>query len=377
MKKTLLAAALIAGYAGAASAQNSVTLYGVVSVGLQYESVNAPDNVTFKDGSTSASRFGMVSGQQNGSRWGVKGVEDLGNGLKASFVYESGVNVTNGSSSGFTRQATLALNSDSWGGLQFGRAVSPGTVAYSGIDPFGSSFGSSSQTSSQGQTFIRYSNMLQYSTPTISGFRALVGYSFDTGLSSNSAASGFNTNNKDRAASAGLRYANGPIVIAGIFDYVMSNNLNPANATNDTNIKSWTVGGTYDFKVVKLHAAYGQNIDGILGSNSVTNLANTGGDTNSASAAVFSKGGRTQSWMVGLSAPVGAAGKVFGSVQQRIAGGTFDQAFTGTQTTASIGYTYNMSKRTNLYAFYSYENNVANLKGATSNTVGAGIVHRF
>ena len=386
MKKTLLAAALLTGFAGAASAQNSVTLYGVVSVGMKYQSITSPDNTTFENGKTSASRFEMESGQQSGSRWGLKGVEDLGNGLKASFVYESGINVTSGASTGFTRQATLALDSNSWGGFQFGRAMSPGTVAFSGIDPFGASFGTSSLTSSQGNTFVRYSNMIQYSTPNISGFKGLFGYSFNPAVSSNTGTAGFETNNKDRVASAGLRYANGPILVAGIFDYMYSSDLVTAGDPADTNIKSWTVGGTYDFKVAKIHGSYGQNIDGILGASDLdANILSDDGPSNAASGALFFKGARTQSWMLGLSAPVGAAGKVFAGVQQRIAGGEYKDNIvvggtvieTATMTTASVGYTYGFSKRTNLYAYYSYQQNVANLKGADSNMVGVGLRHLF
>jgi len=386
MKKTLLAAALLTGFAGAASAQNSVTLYGVVSVGMKYQSITSPDGTVFENGNSSLSRFEMESGQQSGSRWGLKGVEDLGNGLKANFVYESGVNVTNGSSTGFTRQATLGLDSSSWGGLQFGRAMSPGTRAFSGIDPFGASFGTSSLTSSQGNTFVRYSNMIQYSTPNVSGFKGIFGYSFNPAVSSNSAGNGFETNNKNRVASAGLRYANGPILVSGIFDYMYSNDLNPVDSDTDTNIKSWTVGGTYDFKVAKIHGSYGQNIDGILGASDLdANILSDDGPTNAESGAVFSKGARTQSWMIGLSAPVGGSGKVFGSVQQRIPGGEYDQSITldgvtietATMTTASLGYTYGFSKRTNLYAYYSYQQNVSNLKGADSNMVGVGLRHLF
>ena len=385
MKKTLLAAALIAGYAGAASAQNSVTLYGVVDLGLEYQSIHAPDGTVFlENDKSSMSRFRMDSGQQSSSRWGLKGVEDLGNGLKASFVYESGITATTGASSGFTRQATLGLASDSWGSLQMGRAVSPGTVAFAGIDPMGHSYGTSAYSNSQGNTFIRYSNMISYASPDISGFKGLVGYSFDPGLDSNSEDGGFATSNKNRVASSGIRYANGPVLVSGIFDYVWSNDLNTSGSESDTNIKSWAIGGTFDFKVAKLHASYGQMIDGYLGASSLAADIVGGGDGNLSDGAFFEKGARTQSWMVGLSAPVGS-GKVFGSVQQRLVGGDFKEdrivgdlsLATGTMTTASIGYTYNFSKRTNLYAYYSYVNNVANLEGAKSNTVGVGLRHLF
>jgi general bacterial porin, GBP family len=383
MKKTLLAAALLTGFAGAASAQSSVTLYGVVSVGLRYQSVQAPSGDYFNNRGelkSSMSRFDMESGQQNGSRWGLKGVEDLGNGLKASFVYESGVTVTTGASTGFTRQATVALNGSSWGGLQLGRAVSPGTLAFAGIDPFGYSFGTASLTSSQGNTFIRYSNMIQYATPSMSGFKGWLGYSFNPVLASNSSPDGFETNNKNRVLSLGLRYANGPLLLSGIFDNAYSNSLNTGEF-NTGNIKSWAIGGTYDFKVAKLHASYGQSIDGIMNGAAIANLESNTGPTNDNDDLIFAQGGRLQSWMLGVSAPVGAAGNVFLSFQQRITGGEFnlteEGSSTATQSTASIGYTYNFSKRTNIYAYYSYMGNAGNIDGLNANTLGVGLVTRF
>src|SRR5690606_35802197 len=130
------------GFAGAASAQSSVTLYGVVDIGIQYQNLKFNSNDPFKDKSsgetkTSMTNVGLASGIQNGSRWGLKGVEDLGNGLKANFVYESGITVTTGASTGFTRQATVGLTSTTWGAVDLGRRTSPGTYAFSGIDPFG------------------------------------------------------------------------------------------------------------------------------------------------------------------------------------------------------------------------------------------------
>jgi len=377
MKKTLLAAALIAGYAGAASAQNSVTLYGVISTGFKYESVKAGSNAETQ------SSFGMDSGQWSGSRWGLRGVEDLGNGLKASFQLESGFNSTNGQQSQggrlFGRQATVALEGSSWGKIQLGRAVSTGTVMFSGIDPFGASFGTSSYTSSAGQTFTRFDNQITYATPSISGFNAMVGYTFNPGLSTNSAGNGFETNNKDRVASGGLRYANGPILVAGIFDYIYSNNLNTGGTgvDNDTNIKAWQVGGTYDFKVAKLHAAYGQEIDGLVGAaDAIENLIVDGGSESTGGSATFARGVRAQSWLVGVSAPIGS-GSLRVGVQQKRPGGDLKLINTATQTVASVAYTYNLSKRTGVYGFYSYANNLNMIDGAKSNTIGLGVRHLF
>lgn len=120
MKKTLLAAALLAGFAGVAQAETSVTLYGIIDTGIGYNKISGA-----KDGNAAkienGSRFGMINGVQNGSRWGLRGSEDLGDGLRAVFTLESGFDSGNGksgqSSRLFGRQATIGLASDSWGQL--------------------------------------------------------------------------------------------------------------------------------------------------------------------------------------------------------------------------------------------------------------------
>lgn len=375
MKKTLLAAALLAGFAGAASAQSSVTLYGVADVGYSYQSISAR-------GGETRTQFAMASGQHNGSRWGLKGVEDLGNGLKANFVYESAITLNTGASTGFTRQSTFGLTSSKFGAIDLGLRTSPGTWAFSGIDPFGAGFGSAALDASMGAQFIRFSNMIMYTTPNMSGFGAAIGYSNETGLASrgNGTVTGstFSTSNKMRALSVGVRYANGPLLISGMYD-----TYNPASGSQrTTSAKQWNLGGTYDLKMVKIHAAYGQNIDGIVeGQTTINNAAISGGDQNTGGGVLFVQGARTNSWMLGLSAPVGGAGKVFANVQQMIPGGDFKETIgalsSATQTTASLGYTYNMSKRTNLYAFYSYTNNVFMVSDVTANQLGVGVTHRF
>jgi len=386
MKKTLLAAALLTGYAGAAMAQNSVTLYGVVDVGLNYQSIK-PGSAA--PGTDTKSNFGLGSGQQAGSRWGIRGVEDLGNGLKANFVLEDGFDVRNGQADptglGFTRQATLGLASDSWGAVDIGRRTAPSTAAFSGVDPFAAGYGTGSLTTTIGTNFYRLSNMVMYSSPSVSGFRAMVGYSFNTGIPlrttfddyefPSGTVSEFGTGYKSRAVSVGLRYANGPILLAASFDNIQSPAVRTGPAAPKA-YKTWALGGTYDLKVVKIHAAYSQQIDGLLNNTNTITSVSTGGDTNSAGGLAFAPGARTQSWMVGLSAPVGT-GSVFASVQQKLPGGNLKELESANELGASIGYTYPFSNRTNLYAYYSYLNNAAMIKDATSNTVGLGIRHQF
>ena len=113
MKKTLLAVALLAGFASAAQAADSVTLYGLIDAGIGYEKVKFNGN--------SQSRVGAVQGVSSGSRFGLRGSEDLGDGLRAVFNLEAGFGPLNGNSlqSGrlWGRQATVGLDSDSWGRL--------------------------------------------------------------------------------------------------------------------------------------------------------------------------------------------------------------------------------------------------------------------
>jgi len=389
MKKTLLAAALLAGFAGAASAQSSVTLYGIVDIGILSQTLKSGDNFP---PSQTKNKTGMASGQQSGSRWGLKGVEDLGNGLSANFVYESSVSSNTGSSkTGFTRQSTLGVSSKSWGSVDLGRRTTPGTVAFAGIDPFGNGFGTAAIDSSMGMAFARYSNMIMYSTPNLNGFSGNIGYSFDAGGTNvgqvpdpskfENKFDAYNSTTKTRAFGLGLRYGNGPLVVAGTYDAIMPPTwaAGAGAATQDAaTVKQWNLGATYDFKVVKAHVAYGQNIDGILEGTNTLNNFNDGGDQNSAGGYGFLAGARTTSWMAGLSAPVGASGSVFLSWQQMSAGGSFkDLGYTATQNVGSIGYTYNMSKRTNLYAYYSYMSNVGMLSGAQSNSLGVGVRHKF
>ena len=380
MKKTLLAAALVTGFAGSAMAQNSVTLYGVVGVGLGYQSVKpgvAAPNMSTK------SQLGMVAGQGAGSRWGLRGVEDLGGGLKANFVLESALNATTGAMSGFSRQSTLGLTSDSWGAVDLGRRTAPSTAAFSGIDPFGAAYGTSALTGTIGTNFNRYSNMVMYSSPSISGFRAFVGYSFDTGLTidgtptNTTAVTAYGSGYKSRATSIGLRYGNGPIVLAATFDNIQAPASRTGVAAANT-YRTWALGGTYDLKVVKLHAAYSQATQGILNNATIVAaaLGAGAGDTNTESNLVFIDGARTQSWMVGASAPVGS-GSLFAGVQQQLPGGNLKTDSTANELVASVGYSYNLSNRTSLYAFYSYVNNIAMIKDAVSNQVGLGITHSF
>lgn len=139
MKKTLLMAALATISSGAVHAESSVTLYGILDAGVGYSKVDGSftDPTTGQTVSVKGSRIGMNDSVKNGSRWGLRGREDLGNGLYATFQLESGFNVSDGQSTQggrlFGREATVGLASDSWGQMKIGRQYNIASRYYYGI----------------------------------------------------------------------------------------------------------------------------------------------------------------------------------------------------------------------------------------------------
>src|SRR5690625_4991310 len=323
MKKTLLAAALAVGFVGAAQAETSVTLYGIIDTGVGYNRIKAKEfDTDWRNGQVNINDAGKytktgiydgTSHGQAGSRWGLKGTEDLGNGLRAEFMLEGGIDVTTGTSNQggrlFGRQAWLGLAGDSWGALRFGRQHNVCTDFMLGmVDPFGGGFG----LAHPGAAFSaidtnRMDNTIKYVTPNFSGFQAGVAYSFEhTGPQGWKEKGSSNPNN--RAISAGLRYANGPIGVALTYDQMKNSSL---GGYQDKAVKQWNIGGAYDFEVVKVSAAFGQNRDGIYANG--FDLFSSGGafvgsgGWNGALNPIggYDKGFRSNSYMVGLSAPIG------------------------------------------------------------------------
>ncbi|MBP6018645.1 MAG: porin [Burkholderiaceae bacterium] len=390
MKKTLLAAALTLGFAGVAQAETSVTLYGILDGGIGYQQIkgnssydtNRTDLTNFK-----ATKTGMINGVQSGNRWGLKGVEDLGDGLRVVFQLESGFDLGTGFSgqSGrlFGRQATVGLAGDSWGQLDIGRQTNIASKYLPGVaDPFGASFGQANIGAAfTAANTVRYDNMIMYQTPNFSGFQFGAGYSFNT-----SGAQQFKLNDQQdpntRGITTGLRYANGPIGVALTYDQVKNPGTNdipglPGTGTDSVTVKSWNIGGSYDFEVVKAYLAYGQTRNGLFAGESFGVL---GTPLNSLNA----DGLKVNSYLVGLSAPIGN-GNLMASWQMadaRSAPDSWDAVGTPDrelkkQQTYSLGYTYGLSKRTNVYAIGSYAKNAAFLPDAKSTVLGVGIRHQF
>ena len=369
MKKTLLAAALLAGFAGVAQAETSVTLYGIIDTGLGYNKISGA-------GDANGSRFGMINGVQNGSRWGLRGSEDLGDGLRAVFQLESGFDSGNGRSAQggrlFGRQATVGLASDSWGQLDFGRQTNIASKYFGSIDPFGAGFGQANiGVGLSAANTQRYDNMVMYQTPSYSGFQFGVGYSFNAD-DTDTAETGWRTADNTRAITTGLRYVNGPLNVALTYDQLNASNK-LSTAQTDATPRMYAIGASYDFEVVKLALAYGRTTDGWFAGQGVNSDAgNIGFGGN-----LFADGFKSNSYMVGLSAPIGGASKLFGSWQMVDPSNTELTGGDETMNVFSLGYTYDLSKRTNLYAYGSYAKDYAFIDGVKSTAVGVGVRHRF
>lgn len=379
MKKTLLVAAMMASFTGAAVAQNSVTLYGRLAPSVDYTSIKFNDKARttlgIKSDTSTYNQFQTSDGYNAGgagSNWGLKGVEDLGNGLKVSFKFEQAFTTTTGAAStSSSRVAAVTVSNAAWGSIGFGKDVGAantimaGTRAISGLGLANAN--NSLQTASQ-----RYNNQIKYLSPTISGIRLGLSYSFEGTGVDNTSPSDFGTSNKNRVLNAGLRYANGPLVIAGLYTQI-----NPADAAQNTTLSNYLLGATYDLKVVKLHANFGQTFDGIIGRAKLPGVVSGAfGDFNTG--AILLAGAKTDQFALGLTAPVGAAGKVAFSFAQLKPKGKFgDFTQFATQTNTGISYQYNLSKRTSISGGIAYTKNLGMVDGVTTTQIGGGILHTF
>ncbi|WP_025136375.1 porin [Achromobacter sp. DH1f] len=384
MKKLFVAAAATA-LSGAASAQSSVTLYGLIDTGIGYANVDGTytDPATGRRTSIDNSRIGSTTGTTAGSRWGLRGKEDLGDGLYAVFQLESGFDSRNGSSLQnnrlFGREATVGLGSAEWGEIRLGRQYNVAARYFSGM--FGSSFGGGFNQLSTGAGlgfssayYVRYDNLVVYETPSLGGFKAAVGYAFNAD-DRRTAQTGFATADNTRAITAGLRYDNGPLMGFATYDQLNASNQLSQNQV-DATPRSYIVGGSYDFEVFKVALAYNRITDGWFAGKSLPNGGSIGTFTGTPSYA-FAKGFRSNSYMLAVAAPVGKSGGAFASWQRADANSKQLTGGDSASNTYSLGYNYNLSKRTDLYAVASYTTNWAFLDNAKATEVNMGIRHRF
>ena len=386
---------------GVSSAETQpITLYGVIDTGISYVHV-ARDRVLAVPG-VDASQFGMDSGVQSGSRWGLRGVESIGDGWSVSFVLEAGVNSLNGDREQggrlFGRQSTIALNNPARLYLQMGRQTNLATNYFDEIDPFEESFGQANMGASFGSVnTVRYDNLVIAQTPVWRGLQLGLGYSFNTGQSAlYSSSTGpviapastyFGTNANMRALTAGVQFNHGPWDIAASYDRVFAAGQIPdpvsGSRPNQDQVTptAWVIGLSYDFGVVRVSGAYGQTYDGaFIGNGPGNGLSGTGLDTETAGAGVgFIPGFDSQSALIGFVMPMGGIDDhlMISWQMQQPQGALGDNPYFATQNIIGAAYTYHLSKRTNFYFWGSYGDNFQMMKTARSSVVGAGIRHLF
>jgi predicted porin len=385
MKKTLLAAALLAGFAtaGVAQAETSVTLYGILDTGYGYQNFKYNH-----DGADARARSsGLRSGFVNGNRWGLKGAEDLGNGLRAIFQLENGFQIGTGSLDGgnmFNRQAFVGLSSDNWGTLTLGRQYSAGVDTATGEEMNGlgdydkvmGAMGLSSGT--------RVNNAFKYTTPTFSGFKGVVLYGTGSTAGSNSTSVVRNgdTDLGDRGSrlSVGASYTNGPLGIGAAYDR-QSVYGQDVNGNNVDAMTAWDINGSYDFEVVKLSAVFGQDRNGKIGWNGDASAYD--GTKDLAGFGVGLGNGyqdfKSNNWGVTLSAPVGPGRlyAVYNGSHSNLGDSDKWGDLAGNINAYQLQYQYPLSKRTKIYTYASYMQNVGYVKDLKGTEAGIGINHRF
>jgi predicted porin len=387
MKKSLVALAALA-VAGIASAQSSVTLFGVVDASISSVSnkselyvanplayINNPLAFYGVPQSVTTSRYGLNNSAYNSSRLGFRGTEDLGGGLAASFWLESQLNNNDNTTSlNMGRRSTVSL-SGGFGEVRLGRDYKPTFWNLTVFDPFGTNgSGTSLIQKADGPlevgSNVRANNTVGYFLPpNLGGFYGQLQYAFPGQLKADSGLQQALNKNSRGGKYAGGRfgYANGPVDVA--IAYSQSTNSSDYLAgTNDT-AKDLNIGASYDFGVAKLY--------GIVSTiKSKTDYSGLNGGP------AYNPGVKTDGYQIGLTVPVGAGlirasyGHVSLKIDQQplLLTNVFAPAYSDPKADQiALGYVYNLSKRTALYATGTYvKNHNGTAYTAGSNAIDAG-----
>ena len=324
MKKSLIALAVLAA-SGAAMAQSSVTLFGIVDTNVSYL-----DGVSNAAGTNTDSKYGIGTSGNATSRLGFRGVEDLGGGLKAGFWLEGQIDGDDGNAAGFNfkRRSTLSLMGG-FGEVRLGRDLTPGYSKFISYDLFGQVgmgqfLGWSSNLYGADVGGVRADNMLSYYTPNFGGFTAGVSYGFGEDTASSKT---------NRYVGGYVAFDNGPISVALAMDK-NNGNLPTTPAVNGDRTQV-SLGGSYDFGMLKASALVQKvEFEPTVGTGKV----------------------KVDNWALGLSAPVGP-----GTVKAQYASYDLKDSSNEAQQ-LSVGYVYDLSKRTAVYGTVSFLKN----KGASA-----------
>lgn len=351
MKKTLAAIAVLGAFAGSTLAAD-VTLYGVVDTGFQYNHTNPADKA-------SSSKFSMESGQSAGSRWGLKGVEDLG-AFKVGFILEDGFSSDTGAESGvmFDRESSLFIEGG-FGKVAVGRigSIGQGTSSWGKVgvaSPFGTSYKNAALTAVIVTDSAVRNNMVAYESPSIAGLKFYAQYGMGDTVAEDKTdednlvyAQVENESSTDRYYALGATYANGPINAYFAVDSInyksykaLSGDHNTLTDVDDS--LTVTAAVNYNFDVAKVF--FGAQYFDEVANEKIAILKTT----------------KLNGWSatVGTDVPLAggnlmaAIGYVDAEAADSVTKNGKDKAaeFDLTRYQLAVGYKYNLSKRTMAYA---------------------------
>ena len=360
MKKTLIAVAALSAMAASAMAAN-VTVYGKIDQGLQVQNVK-------NTGEDSKTTFVGKSGISSGSRWGLKGTEEIADGYTVGFVIESGFDGFTGEFSDskrlFNREAFVSVDTP-FGQWVAGRTGTlsdgcTGDIISGPSSPFGTTYGIAAATTTTFGTpeGTRTDRAVRYVSPKFAGVQIHAEYA-NMGVGTYEDASG-NTKelsqkfpNKKRYGGVGVSYANGPLYVA-----VAAETVRQASNVTAEDPQLYSLAANYDFGVAKVFAGYqyAKDTNPVKGDAKVYDKYNAG--------------------TLGVSAPV-AGGTVMASVAYRKGDTDLGDV---KRMTGAIGYKYSLSKRTYLYTDVAYAKE--EVKAPTNKTTkttefNVGLCHNF
>ncbi len=323
-----------------AQAQSSVQLSGMVDAYVG----------SIKMAGDADRRTAVNSGGMTTSWFGFSGTEELGGGLKAGFALTSFIQVDDGTQGRFpgdtffSRDANVSL-SGGFGTVRVGRWMAPNFLPSVLGNPLGDSFAfaplilhmnvplfNASGWKATTPSDTGWSNQIAYSTPEFGGFKANIQYQFGEQLAGNG----------KKNIGANFFYSGGPLLVTGFYERDQVSNPSPLSYLGTTK-KDWMLAAAYDFQVVKPYLSYGQ-------------------------AKADNTPGRARTIQIGASAPLGA-GKLLASWAK-----TDLSVVHLNRKTLTVGYDYNLSKRTDVYAMLMNDKITGQSSG---NSFGVGIRHRF
>ena len=387
MKKTLLALTVLGAFAGSAMAAD-VTLYGKIDTGVKFTATDF--DMKAANGQDDKHSFEMASGTNSGSRFGLKGTEDLGNGVKVGFVLENGFDSddgsfdANGDDKMFGREAIVFLEGG-FGKVAFGRMgimnSTAGSFSMGNFTPFGTGWGNVGDQNMlwDGSTFAtRWDNMISYSTPEFAGLKVTAQYSFgsETKDADGKVIGEEGKSSRDRYYGIGANYANGGLNIIAIVDSVNKKSYPVAGDVDDA-LRA-TFGGSYDFGFVKPFVAFAYVKDG-----SIKDFDKVYETLNGKDFGTWDSYGVS----LGATAPV-LSGTAYGmigymSAENQTDGGNMVAGDELDRWMVGVGYEYPLSKRTFLYADGGYMQDSYDFKDGSggfdpkSCQFALGLVHNF